>query len=141
MIPVNRWTTFIPKRYLFYDIGIEITSLHKSYFFTFKKKKNREKLLTFYADLKGTIVSEKDLKNLIKVHTERWMKGQISNFTYLMHLNNFASRSFNDLSQYYVFPWTVSNFDDNLNQKFLSNSNNFRPLNKPVGRINESRFV
>ena len=40
----------------------------------------------------------------------KWQNGDISNFTYLMHLNDLGSRSFNDLSQYYIFPWTVINF-------------------------------
>ena len=31
--------------------------------------------------------------------------GEISNFQYLMHLNTLAGRSYNDLTQYPVFPW------------------------------------
>lgn len=30
----------------------------------------------------------------------KWQNGEISNYDYLMHLNNFADRSFNDLTQY-----------------------------------------
>ena len=32
--------------------------------------------------------------------TQRWEKGEISNFQYLMHLNTLAGRSYNDLMQY-----------------------------------------
>lgn len=32
--------------------------------------------------------------------TERWHEGEIDNYTYLLHLNECASRSFSDLSQY-----------------------------------------
>ena len=32
--------------------------------------------------------------------TEQWALGEIDNFTYLMHLNDCASRTFYDLSQY-----------------------------------------
>jgi len=39
-----------------------------------------------------------------------WETGEITNFKYLMKLNNLVGRSFNDLSQYYVFPWTVVNY-------------------------------
>ena len=35
---------------------------------------------------------------------------QVSNFEYLMYLNREANRSFNDLSQYPVFPWVLSDY-------------------------------
>jgi hypothetical protein len=38
-------------------------------------------------------------------YTERWMAGELSNFHYLMILNNYSGRSYHDLSQYHVFPW------------------------------------
>ena len=34
--------------------------------------------------------------------TQRWVKREISNFDYLMHLNNIAGRTYNDLNQYPV---------------------------------------
>jgi hypothetical protein len=37
--------------------------------------------------------------------TEKWMNWQISNFEYLMLVNIYANRSYNDLSHYPVFPW------------------------------------
>ncbi len=39
--------------------------------------------------------------------TKAWQTGEISNFYYLMQLNNFSSRSYNDLTQYPVFPWVL----------------------------------
>jgi hypothetical protein len=41
--------------------------------------------------------------------TSKWLKGEVSNFDYLMHVNVAAGRSFQDLTQYPVFPW-VSTF-------------------------------
>ena len=37
--------------------------------------------------------------------TSKWLKGEVSNFDYLMHVNVAAGRSFQDLTQYPVFPW------------------------------------
>ena len=34
----------------------------------------------------------------------QWQNGLVSNFDYLMYLNSMADRSFNDLTQYPVFP-------------------------------------
>ena len=42
--------------------------------------------------------------------TSKWLKGEISNFDYLMYLNIAAGRSFQDLTQYPVFPWVNSYF-------------------------------
>lgn len=39
--------------------------------------------------------------------TKMWQHGEISNFEYLMHLNAAAGRSFQDLTQYPVFPWVL----------------------------------
>ncbi|KAL3216987.1 hypothetical protein MRX96_032644 [Rhipicephalus microplus] len=39
--------------------------------------------------------------------TQRWVNREISNFEYLMHLNTIAGRTYNDLSQYPVFPWNI----------------------------------
>ena len=36
---------------------------------------------------------------------------QVSNFEYLMFLNREAGRSFNDLTQYPVFPWVIQDYE------------------------------
>lgn len=41
---------------------------------------------------------------------ERWQRGKISTFDYLLQLNQIAGRSLHDITQYPVFPWFV--FDD-----------------------------
>ena len=43
-----------------------------------------------------------------------WTKWKINNFSFLMWLNFFANRSYNDISQYPVFPWILSNYDDSF---------------------------
>jgi hypothetical protein len=46
--------------------------------------------------------------------TEAWINRQISNFDYLMQLNIQAGRSFNDITQYPVFPWVSCFYYFNL---------------------------
>ncbi|KAF4149134.1 Beige/BEACH domain [Phytophthora infestans] len=70
--------------------------------------------------------------------TKAWQNRQISNFDYLMALNTFAGRSFNDLTQYPVFPWILSNYEDATLD--LSDPHNFRDLSKPVGALNAARL-
>ena len=41
----------------------------------------------------------------------QWQRGHLSNYQYLLHLNNLADRSGNDLSQYPVFPWIIADYN------------------------------
>jgi hypothetical protein len=50
----------------------------------------------------------KDFKNF--EFQQKWIDGTISNFEYLMILNTFAGRSYNDANQYPVFPWIVKDY-------------------------------
>ena len=70
--------------------------------------------------------------------TRSWQNRDISNFEYLMQLNNEADRSVNDLTQYPVFPHILADYDsDKLD---LDDPNTFRDLSKPVGALNERRL-
>lgn len=40
----------------------------------------------------------------------QWQRGHLSNYQYLLHLNNLADRSCNDLSQYPIFPWVIDDY-------------------------------
>ncbi|XP_028224150.1 BEACH domain-containing protein C2-like [Glycine soja] len=69
---------------------------------------------------------------------ERWARWEISNFEYLMQLNTLAGRSYNDITQYPVFPWILSDYNsENLD---LSNPSSYRDLSKPVGALNPDRL-
>lgn len=70
--------------------------------------------------------------------TERWKRREISNFDYLVYLNQAASRTVNDLTQYPVFPWVLSNYT--AERLDLSDSRNYRDLSKPVGALETSRL-
>ena len=71
--------------------------------------------------------------------TQRWEKGEISNFQYLMYLNTLAGRSYNDLMQYpgrtqwsspacfentrlsfVVFPWILADYDSKVSGRMFS---------------------
>ncbi|KAM9853820.1 neurobeachin-like isoform 2-T2 [Aulostomus maculatus] len=69
--------------------------------------------------------------------TQRWQRREISNFEYLMFLNTIAGRTYNDLNQYAVFPWVLTNYDSE--ELDLTLPGNFRDLSKPVGALNPKR--
>lgn len=69
--------------------------------------------------------------------TQRWQRREISNFEYLMFLNTVAGRTYNDLNQYPVFPWVITNYDSE--ELDLTLPSNFRDLSKPIGALNPKR--
>uniref|UniRef100_A0A671UJY5 Neutral sphingomyelinase activation associated factor n=1 Tax=Sparus aurata TaxID=8175 RepID=A0A671UJY5_SPAAU len=83
------------------------------------------------------------LENHMTEHTAesymlQWQRGHLSNYQYLLHLNNLADRSCNDLSQYPVFPWVLNDYSSA--QLDMTNADTFRDLSKPVGALNKERL-
>ncbi|XP_072187689.1 lysosomal-trafficking regulator [Excalfactoria chinensis] len=74
--------------------------------------------------------------------THLWCTGQITNFEYLTHLNKHAGRSFNDLMQYPVFPFILSDYiSETLD---LNDPSVYRNLVKPIAvqsKEKEDRYV
>ena len=71
--------------------------------------------------------------------TLRWQHGVISNYDYLLHLNSRADRSFNDLTQYPVFPWVVADYSSPTLD--LDNPATFRDLALPMGALTPARLA
>ncbi|KAJ0590569.1 putative transcription factor WD40-like family [Helianthus annuus] len=69
---------------------------------------------------------------------ERWARWEISNFEYLMQLNTLAGRSYNDITQYPVFPWILADYKSK--DLDLANPSSYRDLSKPVGALNSERL-
>ncbi|CAI4227406.1 unnamed protein product [Auanema sp. JU1783] len=149
------------RRYLLQPIALELFSADgRNYLLAFPKKmRDRvyEKLLSM-AKSKITIASESVggqkaslaveqsgrasiLNSLLlgqQSVTQRWLNGQITNFQYLMHLNTLAGRSYNDLSQYPVFPWVLSDYTSSTLD--LTNPETFRDFSKPMGAQSAQRL-
>lgn len=70
--------------------------------------------------------------------TAAWQYGRISNLDYLLYCNLAAGRSFNDLTQWPVFPWVLADYSSPTLD--LSNPASFRDLSKPVGALNPERL-
>ncbi|GMF17286.1 unnamed protein product [Phytophthora fragariaefolia] len=70
--------------------------------------------------------------------SNRWVQHEISTFEYLMWLNTIAGRTYNDLTQYPVFPWIISNYDSATLD--LSRKETYRDLTKPMGALEPTRL-
>ena len=77
---------------------------------------------------------KKNIKKISKTIKE-WSKWKINNFSFLMWMNFFSNRSYNDISQYPIFPWIITDYEDPLNIEqiyydssllYMNNSNETR---------------
>ncbi|GAB2247807.1 hypothetical protein Droror1_Dr00007689 [Drosera rotundifolia] len=90
---------------------------------------------------KGGVISLIDrhvAQNMAETARERWKRREITNFEYLMTLNTLAGRSYNDFTQYPVFPWIVADYSSETLD--FNKSSTFRDLSKPVGALDSKRF-
>lgn len=82
-----------------------------------------------------TVVEKIDQKYVSRI-MKNWKLGKLSNFEYLSVLNKLASRSFNDISQYPVFPWIVKDFESTELQ--LEDPETYRDFRYPIGAQTEA---
>ena len=111
----------IQRRTLLTNQSIEIFSKNgKSYFFNFFRTNIIKKVYNYFHTIQSKLLknnlsqfifninnNEEEIKNLIFL----FRKGKITNYEYLLYLNKYATRTYNDLSQYPVFPWIVKDHD------------------------------
>ena len=70
--------------------------------------------------------------------TEAWVSGMISNFEYLMMLNVYSGRSFNNASQYPLMPWILTDYISP--EIHFDDEKIYRDLSKPIGALNPERL-
>ena len=70
--------------------------------------------------------------------TNLWVNRKVTTFDYLSYLNTAAGRTFNDLTQYPVFPWVLSDYESASID--LSDAKHYRDLSKPIGALNPKRL-
>jgi hypothetical protein len=75
--------------------------------------------------------------NMLSNIITKWKKYQVSNIELLMWLNVLGGRSYNDISQYPVFPWIICDYkrDKIKESDFNTDKTLFRDLSLPLGMI------
>ncbi|OQR79535.1 hypothetical protein BIW11_00136 [Tropilaelaps mercedesae] len=138
-IGAQSWTfstiiELMPRRYEHVDVAVEMfLSSGLTCLLVFENQSHRQ---DFYDKLTPNCDKLQKPESLASA-TARWQKRLITNFEYLTFLNKMAGRSFNNLMQYPVFPFVLSQYDgDELD---LSDSKNFRILEKPIAVQDKSR--
>ena len=161
-IPYNKIVLILKRRYYFKVSALEIfTTEKKSYLFKFEHSKLNDiishlkhymnKLEDIYIENgkfynkigflnHSSIINnmnkkiyEKNYLNLKHIY-EKWKKWEISTLQLLMFLNIYANRSYNDINQYPVFPWIITDYKSEKLPK-INDKNLFRPLDTPMGML------
>ncbi|XP_051902136.1 neurobeachin a isoform X13 [Hippocampus zosterae] len=137
------------RRYLLHNTGLEVFMANRtSVMFNFPDQATVKRVIyslprvgvgTSYGLPQARRISLATPRQLFKSSnmTQRWQRREISNFEYLMFLNTIAGRTYNDLNQYPVFPWVLTNYDSE--ELDLTLPGNFRDLSKPIGALNPKR--
>ena len=126
-----------PRRYNFFKSSFEIYKKSGcSYFFNVYHQETRDEIIRIITKLNPKVEKFSNQNGDFEKsdYTNKWLRHEISNFEYLMTINMFAGRSFNNINEYPVFPWILTNYScEHLD---LSDENNYRDLGKPVGALN-----
>uniref|UniRef100_A0A8C7EK32 Protein FAN n=1 Tax=Neovison vison TaxID=452646 RepID=A0A8C7EK32_NEOVI len=126
------------RRHGLMPLGLEVfcteDDLCSDIYLKFYEPQDRDDLYFYIATYLEHHVAERTAES----YTLQWQRGHLSNYQYLLHLNNLADRSCNDLSQYPVFPWIINDYCST--ELDLSNPGTFRDLSRPVGALNKERL-
>lgn len=124
------------RRYLLRHVGIEIFQKENNtdVYFIFSNQNERNIFYDHILRQEELQLVEDEQENM----TLKWQNGALSNFDYLMYLNSKADRSFNDLTQYPVYPWIIKDYTSETLD--LDNPDTFRDLSKPIGTLGEERL-
>ena len=112
----------IQRRTLLVNNSLEIFMKNgKSYFFNFFRNYNVKQAYSYLKELNDTLIKKNYEKfnfvinsneEDIKIMINSFKKGKISNYEYILKLNKYSTRTYNDTSQYPVFPWLIPKYNN-----------------------------
>lgn len=112
------------------DVGTLIVATRNESMFPKGSNKDKSGSISF--------VDRRVALEMAETARESWRRREMTNFEYLMILNSLAGRSYNDLTQYPVFPWVLADYSSVILN--FNKSSTFRDLSKPVGALDPKRF-
>ena len=110
----------LERRFLLMWQALEIYLKNgKSYFFNFITIDVCKSILDIFR--KNSItkdkIHEKNYFRNQKYITTEWVEERLSTYEYLLFLNKYSSRTYNDPNQYPIFPWLIQNCSDTKETK------------------------
>ena len=129
IIPYKLINQIIRRKFNFFNQSIELfLNNGKSYFFNLYQEElcndflNKIKNITnnnesYYFE----VIDKPNDYFLKKKYTNNWLEKKISTLEYLLLVNKFSGRTYNDLSQYLILPWTLKDYFDINDKKYIRN--------------------
>ena len=121
IIPYSEIEEIIQRRFLYMDKALEVFLKNgKSYFFNFLSVTQCQNVIVYLNELKqhhNVITSIKSKQITFKLISNpkehfmksnfklKWEENEIDTFQYLLYINKYSSRTYNDLNQYPIIPW------------------------------------
>ncbi|XP_033115395.1 protein FAN-like [Anneissia japonica] len=138
-INLSQMKRIVKRRFLLRQVGLEIfcskDSLIADMFIVLPSPVERDQLYNKMIEQDDVSLMENDKQNMLL----KWQSGSVSNLDYLLYLNSEADRSFNDFTQYPVFPWIIADYTSPTLD--LNDPKTFRDLSKPIGALDAKRLA
>ena len=123
------------RKFQLQDVALEVFfDLRSSILFSFTSTNDRNQ---FESALRKNTVATLPPSPILRELTKEWAAGRLSNYEYLSELNEAAGRSFNDFTQYPVFPWVLQDYVSSTLD--LNDPGVFRDLSRPIAALNPAR--
>ena len=133
----------IERRFLLMWQAIEIfLKSGKSYFFNFLSTEQKIFILDIFSKnqkTKDKIKTKNYILQNIKKITNEWQEAQLTTYEYLLFLNKFATRTYNDINQYPVFPWIIRKYILSKGSEGKLIKTEYRNFNYPMASQIEER--
>ena len=105
----------IERRFLLMWQGIEIYLKNgKSYFFNLLDSDICQKILNIFnniIELSPKLIIKSNFEKHINALQNEWVSDRLDTYEYLLFINKYSSRTFNDSCQYLIFPWLLKNYN------------------------------
>ena len=135
-IEISEISEVFPRRFIHRHTAFEIyLKSGLSYLFNVFTPESRDSIFSVIKRWPQVKLCQDPSGSQLRAFTNKWKKNLISNLEYLLILNKFASRSFNDISQYPVFPWVLKDYHS-VELK-IDDPHVYRNFKLPVGAQNE----
>uniref|UniRef100_A0A8D3CFY5 Neutral sphingomyelinase (N-SMase) activation associated factor n=1 Tax=Scophthalmus maximus TaxID=52904 RepID=A0A8D3CFY5_SCOMX len=109
-IKLNRVRRIYKRRHCLRPLGLEVFCTENDFcsdiYLKFYNTADRDEIYYYIA----TFLENHMTEHTAESYMLQWQRGHLSNYQYLLHLNNLADRSCNDLSQYPIFPWVLADY-------------------------------
>lgn len=135
-IPFSSIKHLFLRRYRLKNVAFELVlQSSKRLFFALNSEVCRDDL---YSQLSQAVPQATASEAYLDRVTSDWVNRTISNYEYLLVVNEYGGRSVCDLAQYPVFPWVLADYESE--ELDLQAQETFRDLGKPIGALNPTRL-